>query len=72
MTPPKRLFCIVKGFVILSEAKDPVRFFAKLTGFFVASLLRMTKNVRHLNRVTTEAVGIRPCLEKLLDKRRGK
>ena len=43
VTLQKRLFCIVKGFVILSEAKDPVRFLAKLTGFFVASLLRMTE-----------------------------
>ena len=35
--------------VILSEAKNPVRFLAKLTGFFVASLLRMTEPKGHLN-----------------------
>ena len=41
------LFC--KGIVILSEAKNPVRFLVKLTGFFVASLLRMTEPKGQLN-----------------------
>ena len=35
--------------VILREAKNPVSFLAKLTGFFVASLLRMTEPKGHLN-----------------------
>ena len=34
--PVKRPFHLMKDNVILSEAKNPVSFLAKLTGFFVA------------------------------------
>ena len=43
-SPVKKAILFHEDIVILSEAKDPVRFFAKLTGFFVASLLRMTES----------------------------
>ena len=47
--PVEKAVLLFENRVILSEAKNPVRFYAKLTGFFVASLLRMTETRGHLN-----------------------